>query len=111
MPHKFIVDLGMHWATAKFVLRPFLTDYQKLRFSICENLFQMSLSVKKHEFMVMTLKPNNNPHTGRILLCLAPRSMTGVLISESSAACFFDRWGIVLYELARESQTIRIFIL
>jgi hypothetical protein len=23
--------------------------------------------------MVMMLKPNNNPHTGRVLLCLAPK--------------------------------------
>jgi hypothetical protein len=33
----------------------------------------MSLLVTRHEFTVVTLKPNNNPHTGRLLLRLAPR--------------------------------------
>jgi hypothetical protein len=65
-------DLSMHWVSAKFGPR-LLTDDQKLqRFSICENL-QISLPVTKGGLMVMTLKPNNSPHSGRVLLCLAPR--------------------------------------
>jgi hypothetical protein len=39
----------------------------------------MSLPVTRRGFAVMTLKPNNNPHTGRVLLRLAPRR--------------HDRWG------------------
>jgi hypothetical protein len=35
--------------------------------------WKMSLLVMRHGFMVMTLKPNNNPNTGRVLLHLTPR--------------------------------------
>jgi hypothetical protein len=69
--HTILMDyLGMHHVSAKFVPR-LLTDDQKLkRFSICD---QMSLPVMRRGFMVMTWKPNNNPHTGKVLLCLTPR--------------------------------------
>jgi hypothetical protein len=72
MPHNLVEDLGMHLVSAKFVPRLFTDDLKLQRFSICENL-QMSLPVMRHGFTVMTLKPNNNPQTGRVLLYLAPR--------------------------------------
>jgi hypothetical protein len=67
-------DSGMHQVSAKFA--PWLsTDDLKLqRYSICENLLQMSLPVMRCGFMVMTMKPHNNPHTGEALLCLVPRN-------------------------------------
>jgi hypothetical protein len=51
-----------------------ISDDQKLQwFSVCEKLLKMSLLVTRQGFTVITLKPNNNPHTGRVLLRLAPR--------------------------------------
>jgi hypothetical protein len=65
-------DFGMHHVSAKFVPR-LLTDDLLQRANDYENLSEMSFPVMRRRFMVMMLKPNNNPHTGHLLLHLAPR--------------------------------------
>jgi hypothetical protein len=66
----------------------------------------------RHGFLAMTLKPNNSPHAGRVLLFLIPKSTTGVFVSDGSAACyfFFVIRGIMHYEFLHEGQAIKIFI-
>jgi hypothetical protein len=67
----------------------------------------MSLPVTRSGFTVMTLKPNNNPHTGIVLLRLTPRSTTSALAKAMVLAFvlfFFDHRGIVHYEFASEGQ-------
>jgi hypothetical protein len=67
------MPLGMHRVSAKYVPRHYTDDRKLQQFSIRENLLQMSLPVTRRGFTVMTLKPNDNPHTGWVLLRLAPR--------------------------------------
>jgi hypothetical protein len=43
-----------------------------------EGLLNMSLRVMRCGFTVIMLKLNNNPHTGRVLLHLAPRKVLSI---------------------------------
>jgi hypothetical protein len=95
-------DLGMHWIPAKFVPR-LLTD--DLRNQMIMKIFwKMSLSVMRCGFMVVMLKPNNNPHTGRVLLYLAPIEHNGCAHKWKQCCLFFGQ-GIMHYEFAPEGQT------
>jgi hypothetical protein len=87
-------DLGMYWVSAEFVQRLLTGDQKLQQFSICENLLQMSLLVMRPGCTV-TLKPNNNPRNGRVLLSPPQESMTRVLASESFIWQFWDiyEWG------------------
>jgi hypothetical protein len=66
-------DLEMHWVSAEFVQRLLTGDQKLQQFSIFETLLQMLLLVMRPGFTVVTLKPNNNSHTGRVLLFLTSR--------------------------------------
>jgi hypothetical protein len=95
MPHNFNGRLGMHWVLSKFVPR-LLTDdrnndFPAVKISSREQItvkifWKMSWSVMGHWFMVMMLKRNNNPHTGKVLLYPIPESTIYALLSESNAA-------------------------
>jgi hypothetical protein len=67
----------------------------------------MSLSVTRHGFTIMTLKPNNSPHTGRVLLHLTP-SKHYRCACEWRQYHFFYHWGIMHYEFAPEGQTVNL---
>jgi hypothetical protein len=62
--------------------------------------------------MVMTLKPKNSPHTGRVLLCLAPRKHD-TCANEWQQCCFF--FSVIkalctMNLLLKVRQLIKIFI-
>jgi hypothetical protein len=100
----------MHWVSEIFLPRLFTDDQKLQQFYICENLLQTLLPVMRHGFTVMTLRPNNNPDTGRFLLHLAPRKRDKCTRKRKQYCLFFYHWGIVHYEFAPEVQTIRILI-
>jgi hypothetical protein len=72
----------------------------------------MSLSVMSCGFMVMTLKPNNNPQHWKSPASPRPKKaqqmrsqVKGMLL-----LFFFSHRGIVHYDFAPEGQTIKDFI-
>jgi hypothetical protein len=62
----------MHWVSAKFVSR--LLTYDLLqRANDNENLLKNVITGDEMWVMVMTLKPDNNPHAARVLIRLSAR--------------------------------------
>jgi hypothetical protein len=74
-------DLGMHSVSAKFVPTLMIrnsNNFPSAKISSKEQMTmkifcKISLPVTRCGFTVMTLKPNNSPDTGRLLLHLTPR--------------------------------------
>jgi hypothetical protein len=91
----------------KFVPRFFTDDRKLQRFSISKNL-TMSLLVTGCGFMVMTLKPNNNPHTGRVLRHQTPREHDRCA-HEWKLCCLFSRSLFIMNSLLTVRLLIKIF--
>jgi hypothetical protein len=91
----------MHQVSATFVSRLLLdqklNNFPSVKISkeqmMAKTFQKISLPVTRHVSTVMTLKPNNNPHTGKVMLLVS-----------------FDHQGIANYEVAPEGQLIKIFV-
>jgi hypothetical protein len=85
-------------------------DFQSVKISskgqMMPKIFlKMSLQVTRRGFTVT--KPNNNPHTGRVLLRLAPgKPQQARSRVKATLLVFLDHQDIVHYEFAPEGQTL-----
>jgi hypothetical protein len=104
-----IEDLGKHRVPAKFVPRQ---DW----WSETATIFHLKISSKEHMttktlFTVMTLKPNNIPHTGRVLLPLAPKKHNRWAYEWAQCCLFLSiiKALSIMNSLLKVRQLIKIF--
>jgi hypothetical protein len=101
---RFRNALGLSKIYAKAL---WLMTYSKMtsKEQVMTKIFwKMSFPVMRHRFTVMMLKPNNDPHTGSVLICLTPGKHNKCTCEWKQCCLFFYPWGNMHYEFVSEGQ-------
>jgi hypothetical protein len=87
-PHNFNRKFRNAWSLSKICAKDSCLMISKGHMT--KIFWKMSLPLIRCGFLVMTLKPNYNPHTGRVLLHLTPRKHDRCA-HEGKQCCLFFR--------------------